>query len=147
MLNSVIIRGRIGKDLEVNKTSNNRSYIRLRIACDRDGTGYNDRERITDWLDATAWGRTAEFIARNFKKGDNILIEGSLHSNQWKDRNGNNRYSIEINVNNVDFCGKRSTHKEGTEMGELPEAGNDNPFVNSDDDGELPWNEETDLPL
>lgn len=156
MLNSVIIKARIGKDLDLLKTGSGRSYVHIRLACDRSGTGYGDREKITDWLDATAWGKTAEFICKYFRKGDYILIEGSLHSTQWKDRNGNNKYGVEINVDNADFCGSKRHEGSAAPAGggidvdssgftELDNDGTQLPFSMGEDESVLPWNEE--LPL
>lgn len=154
MLNKVIIMARLVATPELLKTGSGRSYTHLRLACDRDGTGRNDREKITDWLDATAWGRTAEFIVKYFSQGDPILIEGAMHSRSWKDREGKSRYSVEINVENVNFCGRRSNTVKPAGGGvdvdssgftELDNDGTQLPFSMGEDESVLPWNEE--LPL
>ena len=155
MLNKVIIMGRLVATPELLKTGTGRSYTHLRLACDRDGTGGKDREKITDWLDATAWGRTAEFIVKYFSQGDPILIEGAMHSRSWSDREGKKRYSVEINVDNVNFCGRRTNAVKpasvldgGSGFTDLGNDGTDLPFTVGDDDGNLPWDDTSDkLPL
>ena len=142
MLNHINIMGRIVKEFELLKTGNGRSYCHFRIACDRDRTG-RDGEKITDFLDATAWGSTAEFIHKYFAKGDPILLDGSIYTTSWKDRNGNARYGVEINVNDVYFCGskRRSGPTEAAPvLTELDNDGTELPFA-SDDDGKAPWDE------
>lgn len=148
MLNHISIMGRIVKDIELLKTGSGRSYCHLRIACDRDRSG-RDGEKITDFLDATAWGSTAEFICKYFHKGDPILLEGKVYTTSWKDRNGNARYGVEINVDDVYFCGgkrREAAPAESTGFTDLSGDTSDLPFKMGDDE-KAPWDEEVELPL
>lgn len=105
MLNVVAIMGRLTADPEL-KTTNQGTYTtRFNIACDR---SYSKGEKQTDFITVTAWRQTAEFICKYFQKGSLIAIDGSIQTNQYKDKNGNNRTSFEVLAKNVNFAGAKS---------------------------------------
>lgn len=146
MLNKFTGMGRLAKDMELLSTASGRHYIHNTIAIDRDGTGRGDTEKVTDWLDITAWGKTAEFIARWFQKGDPILLEGSIRTATWTGRDGKKRYSTELNVDSAYFCGsKRRDPAPAAELTDLDGDTSDLPFK-MDDDEKAPWEDE-ELPL
>lgn len=109
MLNVVVIIGRIVKDPELKTTNSGKSVCSFRIAND---SGYKDAsgQSQTNWLDVTAWGKTAEFVCKYFPKGALISIDGRLQSRSYQDKNGNNRTAIEIVANNVNFAAPKSAN-------------------------------------
>ena len=66
---------------------------------------YCSGEAATDTFSVTAFAKTAEFIGKNFKVGQLIMINGTLINNHYKDKNGNIQYSEKIVANAVDFAG------------------------------------------
>lgn len=137
MLNNITIMGNLVANPELRSTANGVKVAALRIACSRDFGGKGE-DRITDFFDVTAWRATAEFICRNFTKGQPILIQGRLASRNWEDKEGHKRVSIEIVAENVYFAGgSRAKSDVSTGFTEL-----------DDSDGALPWDDaEGDLPL
>ena len=109
MLNVVAIMGRMVKDPELKTTNSGKSVCSFRIAND---SGYKDAsgQNQTNWLDVTAWGKTAEFVCKYFPKGALIAIDGRLQTRQYQDKNGNNRTAIEIVANNVNFAAPKSAN-------------------------------------
>ena len=107
MLNVVAIIGRMVKDPELKTTNSGKSVCSFRIAND---SGYKDAsgQSQTNWLDVTAWGKTAEFVCKYFPKGSHIAIDGRLQTRQYQDKNGNNRTAVEVVANNVNFAGSKS---------------------------------------
>ena len=105
MLNVVAIIGRMVKDPELKTTNSGKSVCSFRIAND---SGYKDAsgQNQTNWLDVTAWGKTAEFVCKYFPKGSLIAIDGRLQSRSYQDKNGQNRTAVEIVAQNVNFCGR-----------------------------------------
>lgn len=103
MLNNISIMGRLCAAPEVKKTNNGTSVCSFAIACERFAKKGEDKK--TDFLDVVAWSGTAEFVAKWFKKGDPIIITGSLQSRVWEDENGNKRKSVEIVAAEVNFAG------------------------------------------
>ena len=98
MLNKIIIMGRLTKDPDLRKTQSGKSVTNFTLAVDRDYQ--ND---ACDFIDIVAWEGTAEFVNRYFFKGKMCLVEGSLQSRKWTDREGNNRASWEVQARNVYF--------------------------------------------
>lgn len=102
MLNHVIIMGRPVHTPEV-KTSGDTTFVRLRIACDRDVPG-KDGNRVADFLDAVAFGKTAEFVGKYVAKGRLVALDGRIQTREYTDRDGNKRTSVEILADRVYFA-------------------------------------------
>ena len=122
MLNIVAIMGRMVKDPELKTTNSGKSVCSFRIAND---SGYKDAsgQSQTNWLDVTAWGKTAEFVCKYFQKGSLIAIDGRLQTRQYQDKNGQNRTVVEIVANNANFCGsKESTSPAPQNAAQRPAA-------------------------
>ena len=109
MLNNVTLMGRLVADPELRTTHNGISVTSFAIAVDR-GYAKSNEERQTDFIDLVAWRQTAEFITKYFKKGSMIAVEGSIQTRTYEDKNGNKRKAVEVVVNNVHFCGSKSSN-------------------------------------
>lgn len=101
MLNRVILIGRLVADPEYRQTQSGVSVCRFRIAVDR--PYQKDKERQADFIGCTAWRNTADFVSRYFSKGKMIIVEGSLHNNDYTDNNGVKHYSMNVLASNVGF--------------------------------------------
>jgi single-strand DNA-binding protein len=66
------------------------------------------KEAPVVWLNWTAFGKTAEFIAANFKKGSCILLVGALVDNTYTDKEGNERKRIKMEVSDARFAEAKS---------------------------------------
>lgn len=106
MLNRAILMGRLVADPELRQTPNGVSVCSFRIAVDRNYS--RDRERQTDFIDIVAWRQTAEFVSRYFAKGKMIIIEGSIQTRNYEDKNGNKRTAVEVVADNVQFGESKS---------------------------------------
>lgn len=84
--------------------------IYLCVNCNAYGKG---EEKETDFFDVVAWRSTAEFICKYFTKGRMISVDGRLQTRGWKDREGNNRVSIEILVDNAYFADSKKDDAAG----------------------------------
>lgn len=109
MLNKVVIQGRLTGEPELRTTTSGLSVTSFSIACNR---SYKDEQ--TDFLNVVAWRQTAEFITKYFRKGSMILIEGSIQSRNYEDKNGNKRNLVEIVADNVHFCGSKADNNQQT---------------------------------
>ncbi len=152
MLNKSILMGRLTRDPELKYTNSNLPVIRFSIAVDRNRTGQNG-ERQTDFIDIVAWRKTAEFVSQWFTKGQMIVVVGSFQSRRWQDKNGNNRTSIEVVADEVQFGDSKKTREGGTQQRQnnyqpyadpAPAQSYNVPAANdfseiSDDDGEVPF--------
>ena len=137
-MNVCIFIGRLTENPELRKTSSDLSVTRFSIAVDRQFK--SGEERQADFINIVAWRQSAEFICRYFTKGQRIAIEGSLRMNKFTDRDGNNRTSYEVVVNNAHFVESKRENANGenvpseTENGSQSENTADFVEVTSDDD-------------
>lgn len=124
MLNKVIIMGRLTRDPDFKQTQSGVAICKFSVAVERQFKDSKTGERLTDFLDCTAFRGTAEFISRYFNKGNMILVEGNIQNNNYTDNNGVKHYSNNIMVENVSFCGGKNeggtTQTEPAQPG-LPE--------------------------
>ncbi len=115
MLNKAILMGRLTRDPELKYTNSNLPVVRFSIAVDRNYSG-NNGERQTDFIDIVAWRKTAEFVSQWFAKGQMIVVVGSIQSRRWQDKNGNNRTSIEVVADEVQFGDSKKNREGGTQQ-------------------------------
>lgn len=109
MLNKVMIMGRITADLEVKKTNSGKEYVNFSVAVDQPP---RVGEKRADFFRCTAWGSTAVFIGRYFKKGSMILLEGAMHNDDYTDKDGVKHYGMSMTVQSVSFTGERQQEAE-----------------------------------
>ena len=100
--NSVTLVGRPGAEPEVRNFGNNNKKASFRLAVNESRRNAN-KEWVNDtqWFNIVAWGRTAERIESNVKKGMQIGIGGSLRNNEWTDDKGQRHSTTEIWVNDL----------------------------------------------
>lgn len=113
MFNHVGVMGRLIHDPELRRTQSGTAVTSFTLAVERDAKSKVTDERATDWIDCVAWRGTAEFIARNFRKGQSALVSGRLQTRDWTDRDGNKRRSVEVLVDEVYFSGPRKNGDSG----------------------------------
>lgn len=101
MLNRAILMGRLVADPELRQTPNGISVVSFTIAIDRSFS--RDRERQADFIDVVAWRQTAEFVSKYFSKGKMIIVEGSIQTRTYEDKQGNKRKAVEVVADNVQF--------------------------------------------
>lgn len=107
MLNKAILVGRLTADPELKQTTNGISFVSFSIAINRSYS--KGGERQTDFINIVAWRQTAEFIAKYFRKGNAIGIDGSIQTRNYVDKNGNNRTAFEVVVDNASFVESKSS--------------------------------------
>lgn len=134
MVNVVTIGGRLGKDVELRRTSSGIAVASFSLACDRDFTT-QDGKRETDWVNVVAWRQTAKFCAKYFQKGSSMIVTGRLQTRSWTDENGGKRYATEVVADRVYFSGSK---KDETKSAEPSTYGNDF-AVMEDNEEELPF--------
>lgn len=141
-MNRVNLLGRITKDIELKETSNGVKYTHFSIAVKRDLKDESG-EYGTDFFNVVAWRKTAEFISKYFKKGSRIAISGKLQQNIYNDKEGNERTSVEIVAEDIDFIDKKEEKEElptdqtGDEVTQSDNSLNDEVFAEFGDSIEI----------
>ncbi len=116
MINKVILQGRFVEDPELKKTQSEISVVSFRIAWSKK---YKETE-YKCFLRCTAWRHTAEFVCKYFKKGQECVVEGELRTEQYTDKDGNNRSSLELADVTVHFCGPKASSAGAAADGQAP---------------------------
>jgi len=104
-MNCVILKGRIAKEPEVKTTVSGQTFTRLTIAVDRYAKA--GEERKADFISCTAWGNTAQFLAKYFTKGKEILAEGRIQTGSYTNQDGKKVYTTDVVLDRVEFCGSK----------------------------------------
>jgi len=107
-LNRVILLGRLGRDPEVRYAQSGTTVATLNMATDErrpDGNGGWKNE--TEWHRVVLFGKQADLAKQYLTKGREVLIEGSLRTRQWQDKDGQKRYTTEVVCQNMRFVGGR----------------------------------------
>lgn len=133
MANLVILKGRLTREPEIRFTqTNNTKVAAFSLAVNRKFKNA-EGEYEADFFNCTAFGNSAEFIEKYFKKGQEALIEGRIQNRSWDDENGQKRYATDIIVEAIEFCGSKSQNTTNPEV-----SGVEVNVVNSDSD-DLPF--------
>ncbi len=106
-MNKAILVGRLTKDPET-RNSGEKSVVKFSIAINRNYK--NERgEYDADFINCVAFGKTAEFIAKYFSKGNLIGIAGRIQTGSYKNKDGVKVHTTEVTVENAEFIeGKKS---------------------------------------
>ena len=100
-MNKWIGMGRITKDIDLQTGKTGSEYCKFTVAIDREKDKNGDKK--TDFVDCTAFGKTAAFVAKYFKKGDGIIVLGRFESDKYTGKDGISRTNWSVNVREVYF--------------------------------------------
>jgi single-strand DNA-binding protein len=119
-MNINILRGNLARDPEVrvvNTGGRQTTVVNFTVAVSREYTKSNgDKDKVTTFVSCEAWDTGAEIIADSFKKGDLVLVEGSLRNDSWE-KDGVKHSTLKVRVNNFSKITKLSK-KNKTEENE-----------------------------
>lgn len=101
-LNKVMLIGRLAADPELRRTQNDLAVTSFSVAVNRPYRK-DQAQQAADFIDVVAWRNQAEFVTKYFKKGSAIFVSGSLQVRPWKDKDGNNRRSVEVVADDIQF--------------------------------------------
>lgn len=106
MLNRVVLTGHLTKDPELKVTQSGLSVVQFVIGVQRQ-FARKDGEREADFISCVAWRKTAENIAKYFKKGQLIGVDGRIQTRSYDDKNGQRVYVTEVVVDNFAFLSSK----------------------------------------
>ena len=140
MLNTVVLQGRLGRDIELRYSTGEKATAigRFSLGITRNFKAPNGSYEA-DWVNCVAFGKTAENMERFFKKGDMVVIVGRIQTGSYTNKEGNKVYTTDVVVNEFQFCGKREESGDRRDGGETQ---NPDGFMNIPDnveDEELPF--------
>jgi single-strand DNA-binding protein len=95
------IIGHLGRDPELRETAGGVPVVSCALATSRKRQG----EETTTWWRVSLFGKRAEVVAQHLRKGDPALFSGEPFQQEWTDRNGNQRLSLELMASDFAFVG------------------------------------------
>jgi single-strand DNA-binding protein len=104
--NKIILVGNLGRDPELRYTPQGTPVCSFSLATNerrKDKTG--EMQDQTTWFKVTLWGRQAETASQYLTKGRPIYIEGRLRVEEWTDRDGKPRHTLEVHATDMQFIG------------------------------------------
>lgn len=120
-MNINILRGNLARDPEVrvvNSSGKQTTVVNFTVAVSREYTKANgEKDKVTTFVPCEAWDSGAEIIADSFKKGDLVLVEGSLRNDSWE-KDGVKHNTLKVRVNNFSKITKLSSKKNKSESNE-----------------------------
>lgn len=108
-INRVIITGNLTRDPESRALQSGTTVCKLRIAVNTRRKDNSTGEWVDkpNYFDVTVWGAQGDNCANYLSKGRPVAIDGRLEWREWQDQQGNNRQSVEIIADTVQFLGSR----------------------------------------
>ena len=114
-VNKVILVGNLGNDPETKFMPSGGAVTNVSLATsrsfkDKDG----QQQERTEWHRVVFFNRLAEIAGEYLKKGSKVYVEGSLRTNKWQDKDGNDRYTTEIIANEMQMLDSRGENIEAS---------------------------------
>ena len=129
-VNKVILVGNLGADPETRYMPNGDAVANIRLATTESwkdkATG--EKKEITEWHRVVFFRKLAEIVGQYLKKGSAVYVEGRIRTRKWQDKEGQERYTTEIEANEMQMLGGRqsaasSSGGEAEFGGSMPSAG------------------------
>ena len=113
-VNKVILVGNLGNDPEVRYMPNGNAVANLSLATSESWKDQQGQvQERTEWHRLTMYRRLAEIAGEYLKKGSQIYVEGKLQTRKWQDQQGQDRYTTEIIVDQMQMLGGREGGQGG----------------------------------
>lgn len=101
-VNRVFLAGRLTRDPELRYLPSGMAVCKMGLAVSRFyKTKEGEKREETMFINVTTWGKTAEYNNEYLRKGRPVLVEGQLRSNEFEDKSGQKRTTIEVNADRV----------------------------------------------
>lgn len=132
--NKITLIGNLGADPEVRSIDNNRKVTSFSLATNKSYTNSRgEKVEKTEWFRISAWNKLADVAENYLKKGSLVYVEGELSTNEYTDKEGNPRFSLEVMVRDLTLL-PNGRDNESQSNSSHPQATNSaSPKSNKDD--------------
>ena len=105
--NKIILVGNLGRDPELRYTPDGTPVCSFSLATNEKRRDKNTGENndVTTWFRVTLWRRQAEVASQYLTRGKPVYIEGRLRVEEYTDRDGKTRHSLEVTATDMQFIG------------------------------------------
>jgi single-strand DNA-binding protein len=105
-VNKVILVGRLGQNPEVRYTPSGAAVANFSIATNESWMDkQGQKQEKTEWHRIVVWGKLAELCSKYLTKGRQAYVEGRLQTRQWQDKDGQTKYTTEVQAQTIQFLG------------------------------------------
>jgi single-strand DNA-binding protein len=113
--NKIILVGNLGRDPELRYTPQGTPVCSFSLATNekRKDRTTGENNDVTTWFRVTLWGRQAETASQYLQRGRPVYIEGRLRVEEWTDRDGKARHTLEVHATDMQFIGGGARSEEG----------------------------------
>lgn len=132
--NKIILVGNLGRDPELRYTPQGTPVCSFSLATNerrKDKTG--EVQDHTTWFRVTLWGRQAETASQYLTKGRPVYIEGRLRVEEWTDRDGRPRHTLEVHATDMQFIGGKAEEPSAEQTAADASAGEHQSELPDDD--------------
>lgn len=120
-VNKVILVGNVGQDPEVRYMPNGNAVANLSLATSESWKDQQGQlQERTEWHRLTLYRRLAEIAGEYLRKGSQIYVEGKLQTRKWQDQQGQERYTTEVIVDQMQMLGGKTGQAEGGYQQQAP---------------------------
>ena len=130
-VNKVIIVGNLGKDPETRYAPSGDAVTNIFVATTetwKDKASGEKRE-ATEWHRVVFFGKLAEIAGQYLKKGSQVYLEGKLKTRKWQDKDGQDRFTTEINADEMKMLGSKGDGQQ--QEGQRPQQTQQRPPANT----------------
>ena len=131
MINKVILIGRLVANPELRFSKSGTAICSFRIATsERWKDKQGQQQEQVEFHQIEAWGKLAEICGEYLSKGSQVYLEGSLKTDKWQDKSGNNRYTTKIKLREMRMLSPKNSNQEAGEDSRpgVRDVGEDDPF-------------------
>ena len=109
-VNKVILVGNLGADPETRYMPNGDAVANIRLATTESwkDKASGEKKEITEWHRVVFYRKLAEIVGQYLKKGSAVYVEGRIRTRKWQDKEGQERYTTEIEASEMQMLGGRS---------------------------------------
>lgn len=127
-VNKVILVGNVGADPETRYMPNGDAVANVRLATTESwkDKASGEKREITEWHRLVFYRKLAEIVSTYVKKGSQLYVEGRIRTRKWQDKEGQERYTTEIEVTEMQLLGGRRNDQADGEHG-APSGSSGNP--------------------
>jgi len=124
MFHQTTVIGYLGKDPEVRYLPSGSAVAEFSVATTESWKDKQsgDKREHTEWYNCRCFGKLAELVGEYRRKGDLVFVQGNMRTDKWQDKEGNDRYSTRLQVQNMRGLRSKdgSDHRSGGQAQTAP---------------------------
>lgn len=115
--NKITLIGNLGRDPELRVINNDLKVAEFSIATTERFTANGQQQEKTEWFRVSFWNKQAELVMNYLKKGNPVFVEGTLSVRTYVDKDGKDRYSLEVRGSTIQLLGSKDSNNQAQESG------------------------------